>query len=73
MLERKEGELKRLFNTSGKEYRTRGLSKKLPSMKKSEALALLASNGMLVKRPFVLAGSEGLVGFRPEEWKRVFR
>jgi Spx/MgsR family transcriptional regulator len=66
------GDLKRLFNTSGKEYRSRGLSKKLPTMPKGEALALLAKNGMLVKRPFVLTGKTGLLGFKPDEWKKVF-
>ncbi len=73
MLKRLDGELNRLFNTSGKEYRSRGLSKKLPSMTTGEALALLSKNGMLVKRPFLLAGDAGLVGFRPDEWKRVFK
>ncbi|PCI37164.1 MAG: ArsC family transcriptional regulator [Elusimicrobia bacterium] len=72
MLGRLGGELKRLFNTSGKVYRERGLSKILPSMKTGEALALLAKNGMLIKRPFLLTEGAGLVGFRPEEWKRVF-
>lgn len=72
MLERRGGDLRRLFNTSGREYRERGLSKKLPTMTKAEALSLLSKNGMLVKRPFVLAGKAGLLGFRPDEWKKVF-
>lgn len=68
----KHVELKKLFNTSGLVYKEMGLSQKLPSMSEKEALDLLAKNGRLVKRPFVLGDSFGLVGFREEEWKAVF-
>lgn len=63
--------LKRFFNTSGQRYRELALKEKLPAMPQDEQLALLASDGMLVKRP-VLAGEDFvLVGFRPAEWETV--
>ena len=61
--------LKRFFNTSGIPYREMELSKKLPGMSEDEQLALLASDGMLVKRPLVIGDGFVLVGFREEEWK----
>ena len=60
--------LKRFFNTSGIPYREMGLSKKLPSMTEDEQLALLATDGMLVKRPLVIGDGFVLTGFREEEW-----
>jgi arsenate reductase len=69
MLKIYEGKLNKLFNSSGADYKALGLAKKLPTMPEEKALALLAGNGMLVKRPFVLAGNTGAVGFRLEEWK----
>lgn len=65
------GDLKRLFNTSGQVYRELKLGEKLPKMTESEALELLASDGKLIKRPFVLGEGFGVVGFREEEWKRL--
>ena len=63
--------VRRFFNTSGQRYRELALKEKLPSMPQDEQLALLASDGMLVKRP-VLAGEDFvLVGFRPAEWETV--
>jgi arsenate reductase len=70
MLKIYEGKLNKLFNTSGAAYKSLGLAKKLPKMSEEKALALLSKDGMLVKRPFVLAGNTGAVGFRVEEWKR---
>ena len=61
--------LKRFFNTSGIPYRELELSKKLPDMTENEQLALLATDGMLVKRPLVVGDSFVLTGFREEEWK----
>lgn len=66
------GDVRRLFNTSGGDYRELGLKDRLPSMSAGEACALLASNGNLVKRPFVTGGGAALAGFKPEEWERVF-
>ena len=61
--------LKRFFNTSGIPYREMELSKKLPSMSDDEQLALLAIDGMLVKRPLAVADGYVLTGFKEEEWK----
>lgn len=69
MLAAQGGNLKKLFNTSGEQYRALKLGEKLATMKQDEALALLAANGKLVKRPFLLVGETGLVGFNEEEWK----
>lgn len=71
MLSLKEGNLKALFNTSGEVYREMKISEKLPTMKEKDALKLLASNGRLVKRPFVIGNGVGLVGFKEEEWKAL--
>ena len=60
--------LKRFFNTSGIPYREMGLSKKLPSMSEDEQLALLATDGMLVKRPLVVGEDFVLTGFKEKEW-----
>ena len=60
--------LKRLFNTSGNSYRELGLSKKLPEMSEDEQLALLASDGMLVKRPLAVGDGFVLTGFAEAEW-----
>jgi len=67
-----DGQIRRLFNTSGQDYRGMKLGDKLGSMSTEDALALLATNGNLVKRPFVLTSDgRGAVGFREEEWKRL--
>ena len=60
--------LKRFFNTSGIPYRELGLSGKLPGMSEDEQLALLAADGMLVKRPLVIGDGFVLTGFREAEW-----
>lgn len=61
--------LKRFFNTSGQLYRSMQLSKKLPDMSEEEQYALLASDGMLVKRPIVVGDDFVLVGFKQKEWE----
>lgn len=61
--------LKRFFNTSGMPYREMGLSKKLPDMSEDEQLALLATDGMLVKRPLVVGDGFVLTGFKEAEWQ----
>lgn len=66
------GEWKKLFNVSGQEYRRLNLKDKLKSMSEDEAFQLLSSNGMLVKRPFAFHDSAGTVGFREEEWQKLF-
>jgi arsenate reductase len=70
MLGFQDGNLRRLFNTSGLEYRALGLADRWPAMNEAEALALLAGNGRLVKRPFLLGDKVGLVGFDPDRWSR---
>lgn len=61
--------LKRFFNTSGMLYREMGLSKKLPDLSEDEMYALLATDGMLVKRPLLVLGSTVLPGFKEDDWK----
>ncbi len=61
--------IKKFFNTSGLLYKEMKLKDKLPSMSEEEQLKLLASNGMLVKRPVIVNGDTVLVGFREAEWK----
>ena len=63
------GERRRLFNTAGKDYRELKLGEKLDALSDAEAFTLLAKNGNLVKRPFLVAGKTGLVGFDENEWK----
>ena len=61
--------LRRFFNTSGMLYRDMQLKDKLPTMSEDEMYELLASNGMLVKRPLVVLDDTVLVGFREKEWE----
>jgi arsenate reductase len=68
MLKLQNGQLKKLFNTSGNLYKEMHLSQKLDSMSEDEALELLSKNGMLVKRPFLLGDGFGLVGFNEDRW-----
>ena len=63
--------LKRFFNTSGRKYKELQLAKRLPDMPEEEQLALLASDGMLVKRPILVGEDLVLVGFREAEWEKA--
>lgn len=63
--------LKKFFNTSGNLYKELGLKDKLPSMSEEEQLGLLASDGMLVKRPILVGEHYALVGFKHEEWEKI--
>ena len=63
--------LKKFFNTSGLLYKSMELKDKLPAMTEDEQLHLLASNGMLVKRPIVIADNLILTGFKPQEWEQL--
>ena len=60
--------LKKFFNTSGLLYKDMGLKDKLPQMSEEEQLRLLATNGMLVKRPLVVGEDYVLAGFKEQEW-----
>ena len=61
--------LKKFFNTSGLLYKSLDLKNKLPTMTEDEVLKLLASDGMLVKRPLLIGDGFVLVGFKESEWK----
>jgi len=61
--------LKRFFNTSGLQYKALGLKDKLPTMTEEEQLRLLATDGLLVKRPLAVGDGFVLVGFKEEEWE----
>ena len=63
--------LKKFFNTCGTVYKTMNLKEKLPAMTEEEQYALLASDGMLVKRPILIAVDQIRVGFREKEWEEV--
>ncbi len=68
MLASYDGNIRKLFNTSGMQYRELNMKDRLPSMEVDQALDLLASNGMLVKRPFLLKDGKGIVGFKESDW-----
>ena len=73
MLAHTGGEVRRLFNTSGQDYRALNMKERLPALSVEEALALLAANGSLVKRPFALTEHGGAVGFKPAVWESFAR
>ncbi len=61
--------LKKFFNTSGLLYKSMELKSKLPSMSEAEMLSLLATDGMLVKRPLLICDDTVLIGFKEQEWE----
>ena len=63
--------LKRFFNTSGMFYKEMKLKDKLPEMSEEEQLKLLATNGMLVKRPLLVTEDKVLTGFKEAEWEKM--
>ena len=63
--------LKKFFNTSGMLYKEMQLKDKLPTMSEEEQLKLLATNGMLVKRPLIVNGNMILTGFKEAEWEKA--
>ena len=63
--------LKKFFNTSGVLYKEQHLKDKLPEMTEDEQLALLSTNGMLVKRPLIIGNDFVLVGFKEAEWEKL--
>lgn len=63
--------LKKFFNTSGLLYKSMELKDKLPAMSEDEQLKLLASDGMLVKRPLIVTENTVFVGFKPQEWEKL--
>lgn len=67
------GDVRRLFNSSGLDYRAMGLKERLPGMSEDDALELLSKHGNLVKRPFALGTESGVVGFKREVWEKFVR
>ena len=65
--------LRKFFNTSGILYREMELSKKLPDMSEDEMFKLLASDGMMVKRPILITDNTVLVGFKEEQWCKAVK
>ena len=69
MLASYDGEIRKLFNTSGVQYRELNMKEKLPTMSAEQAVELLSGNGKLIKRPFLLNDSgQGIVGFKEADW-----
>ncbi len=71
MLQHQNSELKKLFNTSGVQYRELDMKNKLPEMTEAQAIELLSSNGKLIKRPFLLSDAVGFVGFKEDVWEQL--
>ena len=65
--------LKKFFNTSGLQYKALGLKDKLPAMSEEEQLSILATDGMLVKRPILVGDGFVLTGFRQAEWEEKLK
>ncbi len=62
------GDIRKLFNTSGQDYKALNMKAKIGTMTETELITLLSQNGNLVKRPFVITKETGLVGFKEAEW-----
>ncbi len=70
MLKSYDGDVRKLFNTSGLQYRELNMKEKLPTMSAKEVIDLLAENGKLIKRPFLLNSErDGIVGFKQQAWQ----
>lgn len=73
-LKQQGGSFKNLFNTSGQQYRELNISDKIKAgLTEEEAIQLLAKNGKLIKRPFILTEKTGTVGFKQDVWKEVLK
>lgn len=66
-----ELDIKKWFNTSGLKYKELKLKDKLPNMSDEEKIKLLASDGMLIKRPLLITDKEIYIGFKEETWKEI--
>lgn len=64
-------EIKKFFNTSGLKYKELNLKEKLETMTEEEKIEILASNGMLIKRPLWISNKKILVGFKEKEWREI--
>lgn len=67
------GNIRKLFNTSGVQYRELNIKEKINTITDAQAISMLSKNGKLVKRPFLIKGKSGRVGFKEEEWKAIFK
>ncbi|WP_426449179.1 arsenate reductase family protein [Paenibacillus sp. S-38] len=65
-------DIKKWFNVSGEVYKELGLKDKLPGLSEEEKMALLASNGKLIKRPVVISGSQVTVGFKADQYEEAW-
>lgn len=72
-IKKSDYEIKRFFNTSGLKYKELNLKEKLPNMSEDEKIELLASDGMLVKRPIFISDNNILVGFKEKEWEEKLK
>ncbi len=66
-------EIKKWFNTSGLKYKELNLKEKLPNIADKEKIELLASNGMLIKRPLLITDDKVLIGFKQDEWEKTLK
>ena len=66
------GNIKKLLNTSGQDYRKLNMKDKIGTMSNDEIFELLSTNGNLVKRPFVISAQTGTTGFKEDEWDKLF-
>ncbi len=66
-LKNASGDIRKLFNTSGQDYRMLRLKESIPTMSESEAIKLLSTNGNLIKRPFLVFGENAMAGFDPRK------
>ena len=71
-IKKSKEDVRRWFNTSGLKYKELNLKEKLLTMNEEEKITLLASDGMLIKRPIVISDKGILVGFKEEKWKEMF-
>lgn len=72
MLRYKDGNIRKLFNTSSGDYKSMGMKNRIDGLTESDVLDLLHEHGNLIKRPFVLGKGTGTVGFNEEEWRELF-
>lgn len=73
MLKQYQGQIRKLLNTSGMDYKAMGLKDKIDSMTVDQVFQLLQKNGNLVKRPFLIGKGKAMVGFKKEEWEAIFK
>jgi len=71
IIKKSKKEIRKFFNTSGIKYKELGLKEKLNNMSENEMIKLLASDGMLIKRPILVCEDSVLIGFREKEWSEI--